>query len=42
MNIKIISAQLVIYSTGIVITNKLKVANAINKKKEGMIGGNVE
>jgi hypothetical protein len=30
MNIKIISAQLVIYSTGIVITNKLKVANAIN------------
>jgi hypothetical protein len=30
MNIKIISAQLVIYSPGIVITNKLKVANAIN------------
>jgi hypothetical protein len=30
MNIRIISAQLVIYSTGIVITNKLKVANAIN------------
>jgi hypothetical protein len=30
MNIKIISAQLVIYSTGIVISNKLKVANAIN------------
>jgi hypothetical protein len=30
MNIEIISAQLVIYSPGIVITNKLKVANAIN------------
>jgi hypothetical protein len=30
MNKEIISAQLVIYSPGIVITNKLKVANAIN------------
>jgi len=36
MNIKIISAQLVIYSPGIVIVNKLKVANAINDNLLGL------